>query len=108
MSLLASIGLIVSSPIVGEVVVVPGDLELKLERSKRSLILSCADRVERLAKDADSSVIAGAEQSVIKNFGRPECGDSRSIYSTNLVHRDERMVEQYEVVIAVPKKSKED
>lgn len=80
MSLLASIGLIVSSPIVSEVVIVSdNDLQSKAR--------ACKIEVERLAADRDSSEIADAKDSVIRNFASPECGNTETIYETNLVHR---------------------
>ncbi|MEL8056540.1 MAG: hypothetical protein AAGK66_10325 [Pseudomonadota bacterium] len=94
MSLLASIGLIVSSPVIGEVMILK-DGELSPTK------LSCEERIGLLANDPDSSVIADASDSKIVNEAPSECGLNNTVYATNLVHRDDRMVQQYSVTKTV-------
>lgn len=89
MSLLVSLGLIVSSPIILAPSVPPEE--------GSPLAQSCEAQIERLDDDRDSTSVEGAGDSVIRNEAMPECGDTRTIYETNLVHRSPLEVTAYPV-----------
>lgn len=89
MSLLVSVGLIVSSPIIVEPAIPP--------QEGSPLAQSCETQVERLADDRDSRGVEGAGDSVIRNKALSKCGDTRTVYKTNLVHRSPLEVTAYPV-----------
>ena len=102
MSLLASIGLIVSSPVIGEVIVIP-------DGESASSSITCQERTESILKHGDSSIVEGNEDSVIINLAPPECAGSKTVYETKLVHRMPDIARIYEVeIVPIPDRLKED